>query len=158
MSMATGSYVRTLIKDEDEFESLLIPFEMMNYGVKIDMIPPKYGGTGSISVDGKTLPFMFDDEKLYWEISMPTRDDMDTLKWFELNPPALLGETLIRRRKHQDQPHHIPWEEWHHRLAMLPEDVVKRTVWKWRFRRRLSSPVARILRGLATPPSKHVLF
>jgi hypothetical protein len=101
---------------------------MMKHGVKIDMIPPKYGGTGSILVDGKTLPFMFDDEKLYWEISMPTRDDMDTLKWFELNPPALLGETRIRCCKHQDQPHHIPWEEWRCCLAMLPEDVVKRTV------------------------------
>jgi hypothetical protein len=32
----------TLIKDEDEFESLLVHFEMMKHGVKIDMIPPKY--------------------------------------------------------------------------------------------------------------------
>jgi hypothetical protein len=85
----------TLIKDEDKFESLLVPFEMMKQGMKIDMILPKYGGTGSILVDGETLLFMFDDEKLYWEISMPTCDDMDTLKWFELNLPALLGETCI---------------------------------------------------------------
>jgi hypothetical protein len=118
----------TLIKDEDEFESLLVPFEIMKHAVKIDMIPPKYGGTGSILVDGETLPFMFDNEKLYWEISMPTCDDMDTLKWFELNPPALLGETHIRCHKQQNQPHHILWEEWHRCLAMLPEDVVKRTV------------------------------
>jgi hypothetical protein len=97
----------TLIKEEEEFESLLVPFEMMKHGMKVDMIPQKYGGTGSILVDGETLPFMLDDEKLYWEISIPTRDDMDSLKWFKLNPPALLGETCIRRRKHQDQPHHI---------------------------------------------------
>jgi hypothetical protein len=45
---------------------------------------------------------MFDDEKLYWEILMPSRDDMDTLKWFELNPPAFLGaETRICCPKHQ---------------------------------------------------------
>jgi hypothetical protein len=94
-----------LIQDEDEFESLLVPFEMMKHGVKIDMIPPKYGGKGSITIDDENLPFMFDDEKLYWEIAKPIQDNLDILKWFELNPPALLGETRICRRKHQDQPH-----------------------------------------------------
>ena len=53
---------------------------------------------------------------------------MDTLKWIELHPPALLGEERIRRRKKIEIPHDIPWDEWRRRLAMLPEDVVKRTV------------------------------
>jgi hypothetical protein len=74
----------TLIRDENKFKSFLVPFEIMKHGVKINMIPPKYGGTRSILVDDKTLPFLFDDEKLYWKISMPTGDDLDTLKWFEL--------------------------------------------------------------------------
>jgi hypothetical protein len=53
---------------------------------------------------------------------------MDTLRRIELNPPALIGEECIRRRKKIEVPHNIPWEEWRRRLAMLPEDVVKRTV------------------------------
>jgi hypothetical protein len=114
----------TLVMDENEYESLLVPFEMMKHGVKVDMIPPKYGGTGSIMIDDELLPFLFDDEKLYWKISKPTQDDLDVLKWFELNQPALLGETRIRRRKQHDMPHNIPWDEWRCRLAMLPEDVV----------------------------------
>ena len=118
----------TLIEDEDEFESLVVPFEMMKHGIKVDMTPRNYGGKGGITVDGKVLPYLFDNEKLFWEISKPTRDDMDTLKWIELNPPALLGEERIRRRKKIEKPHDIPWDEWRRRLAMLPEDVVKRTV------------------------------
>ena len=65
---------------------------------------------------------------MYWEISKPTRDDLDTLRLFELNPPALLGEMRIRRQKKIEMPHNIPWEEWRHRLAMLPEEIVKQTV------------------------------
>jgi hypothetical protein len=117
-----------LVTDEDEYESLLVPFEMMKHGVQVDMIPPKYGGTGSITIDDKLLPFLFNDEKLYWKILKPTQGDLDVLKWFELNPPALLGETRIRRCKQHDMPHNIPWDEWRCRLALLPEDVVKRTV------------------------------
>jgi hypothetical protein len=59
---------------------------------------------------------------------LPNRDDLDTLKWFELTPPPFLGETRIRRNKPKNQPHDIPWEEWRHQLAMLPENVVKGTV------------------------------
>ena len=55
----------------------------MKHGIKVDMIPTKYGGTGGITVEGEVLPYRFDQEKLFWDISMPTRDDMDTLKWIE---------------------------------------------------------------------------
>jgi hypothetical protein len=102
----------TLIPDANEFESLVVPFDMMKHGTKIDMIPVKHGGTGAIKINDELLPYMFDDEKLYWKIVKPTRDDMDTLRWFELNPPALLGERRIRRRKKTDVPHDIPWDEW----------------------------------------------
>jgi hypothetical protein len=80
-----------------------------------------------LTVEGELLPF-FDNKKLYWHISKPTQDDMDTLRWIELNPPASIGEERIRKRKKIEIPHNIPWEEWRRRLAMLPEDVVKRTV------------------------------
>jgi hypothetical protein len=118
----------TLVMDDAEYESLVVPFDMMKHGIKVDMVPPKYGGTGGITVDGELLPYCFDTEKLYWHISKPTRDDMDTLRWIEINPPTLLGKERIRQRKKVEIPHNIPWEEWRQRLAMLPEDVVKRTV------------------------------
>jgi hypothetical protein len=94
----------TLVDDNDEHESLVVPFDMMKPGIKVDMVPPRYGGTGGITVEGELLPYCFDDEKLYWHISKPTQDDMDTLNWIELNPPALIGEERIRRRKKIELP------------------------------------------------------
>jgi hypothetical protein len=32
----------TLIMDDAEYESLVVPFEMMKHGIKVDMVPPKY--------------------------------------------------------------------------------------------------------------------
>jgi hypothetical protein len=129
-----------LIDDNEEYESLVVPFDMMKHGIKVGMVPPKYGGTGGITVEGELLPCCFDNEKLYWHISKPTQDDMDTLRWIELNPPALLGEERIRRRKKVEVPHNIPWEEWRRRLAILPDDVVialylmlpHSCTWKWK--------------------------
>jgi hypothetical protein len=119
----------TLVMDNAEYESLVVPFDMMKHGIKVDMmVPPKYGDTGGITVDGELLPYCFDNEKLYWNISKPTRDDMDTLIWIEIYPPTLLGEERIRQRKKVEIPHNIPWEEWRCRLAMLPKNVVKHTV------------------------------
>jgi hypothetical protein len=89
------NYASTQIQDTEEFESLVVPFNMMKHGAPIDMVPIKYGGTGAIKIEDELLPYMFDDEKLYWKITKPTRDDMDTLHWFELNPPASLGEQRI---------------------------------------------------------------
>jgi hypothetical protein len=117
-----------LVDENDEYESLVVPFDMMKHGIKVDMVPPRYGGTGGITVEGELLPYCFDDEKLYWHISKPTQDNVDTLRWIELNPPALIGEERIRRRKKIEVPHNIPWDEWRRHLAMLPEDVVKWTV------------------------------
>ena len=34
----------TLINDDNEKESLCVPFACMEHGVKIDMVPTKYGG------------------------------------------------------------------------------------------------------------------
>jgi hypothetical protein len=118
----------TLIKDQGEFESLVVPFEMMKHGIKVDMTPSKYGGTNSISICGEVIPYIYDDEKLFWEISKPTQDDLDTLRWIELTPPVLLGENRARRIMKEKKPHNIPWVEWRKRLAMLPDEVVKKTV------------------------------
>ena len=117
----------TLIQDETELESLVVPFDMMKHGVQVDMTPVKYGGSEAIIVDGEAFKYRFDDEKLFWIISKPSQDEIDTLRWIELNQPVLLGDK-IRRKKHETLPSDIEWGEWQKRLAMLPEDVVKRTV------------------------------
>jgi hypothetical protein len=44
-------------------ESLCVPFEMMQHGVKIDFTPSKYGGDGGMRIEEEFFPFQFDDEK-----------------------------------------------------------------------------------------------
>ena len=63
----------TLVEDKEEYESLIVPFEMMRHGIQVDTTLKKYGGTSGIKVEGKTLPFEFDDEKLFWFIDKPTQ-------------------------------------------------------------------------------------
>ena len=46
----------TLVEDENEFESLVVPFEMMKHGRRDDMTSTQYGGTGGITVDGDIMP------------------------------------------------------------------------------------------------------
>ena len=43
----------TLIDDENEKESLFVPFACMAHGIKIDMVSNKYGGKGGITVEGE---------------------------------------------------------------------------------------------------------
>jgi hypothetical protein len=68
----------TLVDDNDEYESSVLPFDMMKHGIKVDMVPPRYGGAGGITVEGELIPYCFNDEKLYSHISKPTQDNMDT--------------------------------------------------------------------------------
>ena len=65
------------------------------------MIPRKYGGSNSIVVDGEKLEYEFDDEKIFWKITKPTQNDLDTLKWVELNPPTMLGEQWSEEKQNQ---------------------------------------------------------
>ena len=46
----------TLIDDENEKESLCVPFAYMAHGVKIDMIPMKYGGKEGMTIEGDFIP------------------------------------------------------------------------------------------------------
>lgn len=55
----------TLIDDTNEMESLCVPFAMIRHGVKIDLTPTMFGGTGGIDVDDETLPFEFDGEVIF---------------------------------------------------------------------------------------------
>ena len=82
----------TLVKDNLELESLVVQFEMMKHGIQVDMTPTKYGGQGSIMVEGEELHYNFDDKKLFWAINKPMQDELDTLRWVELNQPKMQGD------------------------------------------------------------------
>ena len=77
----------TLIDDPGERESLCVPFDLMRHHIAVDLTPTTLGGTGGIKVEGQNFPFEFDGEKLFYKISKPTEDDLDTLEWLELTSP-----------------------------------------------------------------------
>ena len=117
----------TLVDDPDELESLCVPFDLMRHGIKVDLTPTSFGGEGGIKIQDQFLPFEFDQEKLFYKIMKPSQDDLDSLEWFELTSPyPILNEP--RRNKKKLLPENIPIQEWRKRLAMLPEDVVRKTI------------------------------
>jgi hypothetical protein len=117
----------TLIDDEQETESLCVPFEMMRHGVIMDLTPGKFGGEGGMRVEEEFFPFCFDDEKLFFEIEHPTPEDMETFDWYELTSPyPFLNE--VRRKKKKVIETDIPIHEWRKRFAMLPEEIVRKTL------------------------------
>ena len=118
----------TLIDDPDEHESLCVPFSLMAHGIKCDLVPKKYGGNGGLVIENEFLPFEFDGEKLFYNISKPSQEDIDTLRYFELT--SLIPHDTSRRSRKKILAGDIPMVEWRKRLAMTPEDVVHRTLEK----------------------------
>ena len=120
-----------LIDDPDENESLIVPFDMMRHGVKCDLTPQKLGGEGGMIVEDEYIPMVFDDEKLFIQITKPDDIDLEELEYFELNSPAPpnIWEPIITHRAHkQILPGNLPLSEWKKRLAMLPDDIIKKTI------------------------------
>ncbi len=74
----------SLLEDPNEEESLLCPYQSMAHGVKYDLTPKMYGGTGCISLNDRSIPYEFDEEKPFFRISKPTEDDLDNLEVIEL--------------------------------------------------------------------------
>ena len=54
----------TLIDDNDELESLSVPFNSMRLGLKVGMTPRCHGGVPGFELDGELFEFDYDDEKL----------------------------------------------------------------------------------------------
>ena len=116
----------TLVDDPNEKESLCVPFALMRHGIKVDITPPSLGGTScGLRVSDQFLPFHFDGEKLYFQISKPTEEDLYTLETFELNSP--LPSSHVRRVTKRSIPGNIPLAEWKKRLAFAPDETIHRT-------------------------------
>ena len=113
----------TLIDGPDETESLCVPFAMMKHGVSLDITPPQFGGTScGLRILDQFLPFQFDGEKLYYSISKPTEEDLNTLEAFELTSP--LPSSHIRRLTKRSVPGKLPLSEWQKRLAFAPKETL----------------------------------
>ena len=115
----------TLIDDPEESESLCVPFALMRHGIQLDMTPTKFGGEGGMRIEEQFFPFLFDDEKLYYNISRPTPEDLAVLEIFELTSP--LPTSHPRRLRKRTVPGNIPITEWQKRLALAPIDIVHHT-------------------------------
>ena len=117
----------TLIDDPDEAESLFVPFESMKHGIKFNFTPAIFGGEPGMKIEDDFIPFNFDGEKLFVNIIYPSESDLQNLQIFELTS-LLTPSTTTRRKKSTTLPGDIPMSEWRKRLAMLPEDVIKKTL------------------------------
>jgi hypothetical protein len=121
----------TLLEDSTEHESLLQPFTCMRHGISMDLTPTKHGGLGGMTVEGQFFPFEYDDEKLFFRIEKPTWEDFDYYECIEITSPhdsLLLGAVRSRRNKKKLTYEDIPIAEWQRRLAMVPEDIIRRTM------------------------------
>ena len=76
-----------LVDNENELESLSVPFPMQAHGCKVDQTLEKFGGEQGLLVEDCFMPFEWDGEKLFWRIEKPTLDELDTLECFELTSP-----------------------------------------------------------------------
>ena len=82
-------------------------------------------------VEDEFIPMVFDDEKLFIRITKPDEIDLEELAFFELNSPAPpdIWEPIINHRAHKKTlPGNLPLSEWKKRLAMLPDDIIKKTI------------------------------
>ena len=101
---------------------------MMSHGVKIDLVPEKYGGTQSFLVDEKLIRMEFDDESMFLQIEKPTQRELDSLDFFELTSPYPEQRNQVHQINKKNLPEDIPIIEWRRQLAMAPEDIIRKTI------------------------------
>jgi hypothetical protein len=127
----------TLIGDPKQSESLVVPFDMMRNGIAVDCTPLQHGGSASITYDGEEFPWAYDGEKMFIDISKPTQDDINAgeaaaITTLILNNllDAMYNVSGSQRRIPPGATSFpkVPIEEWHKRFAMLPTDVVTKTL------------------------------
>eukprot|EP00957_Ditylum_brightwellii_P131290 10013147-Ditylum_brightwellii.AAC.1 len=77
------------------------------------------------------MPFEWDDKKLFWKISRQNEEDLESLETFELNSPIhdmAMESSTCRRKKKWNSNMDILMQEWRKHPAMLPEEVVMKTL------------------------------
>lgn len=118
----------TLLEDEDKTKLLCILFQAMQHGVEFDLTPTSLGGKGGMRIEDKFFLFNFNEEKLYLNIERPTNQDLETLEWFKLSLPHPTMVETVRRTTKNTTRSCIPIQEWRKHLALVPEEVVTKTL------------------------------
>ena len=127
---------------EEQDESLCLPFQAMQHGVGFDLTPtnrrrPDGGmGTQKMIISDREIPLQYDGRKMFVNIRRPSEEELDLLESYELTSPNEFipdsTDEIISRRKHNQRvykqyPGGITMDEWRKRLALAPEDVVRKT-------------------------------
>ena len=79
--------------DKSQNESLILPFQAEQHGVKFSLTPTNRldtndtPGRQNMIIEHKEIPLNFDGRKLYLNIRKPTDSDYDTLQTYEITSP-----------------------------------------------------------------------
>ena len=82
-------------------------------------------------VEDKEITFEWDGEKLFLKIAKPNEGEQEELEIFKLNTPSpdlTLEPATCRRNKKIRKLDELPLTEWQKRFAMLPKEVIKKTL------------------------------
>ena len=130
--------------NEEQTESLCHPYQAMDHGVSFCLTPndtptikSEPGGQCMI-VDEQKFPLNYDGRKMFLRIRRPSMQELKELETFEITSPneyAIDDYNGDRRevnrrnstRKYKEYPGGLTMDEWRRRLAMAPEDVVRKT-------------------------------
>lgn len=131
----------SLLEGTHEDESLLTLMDMVKSGVTVNGVTPtKYLPAGSdtrscgITIDNTYLLFEYDDEKLFFRISQPTQDELDSdqLDTYHINGADIRQNGVIIQDKRRSYKEHtwkeIPTVEWSKRLGLAPTEVIEHTL------------------------------
>ena len=81
--------------DPDQNESLCLPYQAEQHGVKFDLTPRNRlnanneNGAQKLVIEDKDVPLEFDGLKMYLNIRLPTNDELDNLASYELTSPTV---------------------------------------------------------------------
>ena len=94
-------------------------------------------GKQKMVIEGHDIPLKYDGRKLFLKIRRPAPEEMKLLETFEITSPAPYNpelfeemDNMVRRdnkKKYKQFPGGLSMEEWRKRLALAPEDVVRKT-------------------------------
>ena len=127
----------------DQIESLALPYQAEKHGVTFDLTPLNRlnangeNGQQKMTIEGRDIPFGFDGRKMFLKTRTPAPHELRELESFELTSPEPfvpdndLDEITTRRkpikRVYKKYPGGLSMQEWRNRLALAPEDVVRKT-------------------------------
>ena len=132
--------------DEEQNESLCLPFQAEQHGVTFDLTPRHRlnasgeNGKQMMRIEDREIPLEFDGLKMYLNIRCPTNDEMDELPILELTSDRPFipdsnedhDNVVTHRRKEikekkAEYPGGISMLEWRKRMAFAPNDILEKT-------------------------------